>query len=80
MILSQLADANPYCRSEVRLSQTPSSMNLGTTVWDASICLSKYLEKVSKECALAARLSYRLKALYLLHLLPPRLLRDLVLE
>lgn len=28
------------------MSQDPSSMNLGTTVWDASIVLAKFLEKV----------------------------------
>lgn len=33
-------------RSEIRLSQNPSSMNLGTTVWDASIVMAKFLEKV----------------------------------
>lgn len=29
------------------MSQNPSSMNLGTTVWDASIVLAKFLEKVT---------------------------------
>jgi hypothetical protein len=29
-----------------RLSQDPSSLHLGTTVWDASIVLAKWLEKV----------------------------------
>lgn len=74
----------PACRSEVRLSQNPSSMNLGTTgarvryvyfwavctlaivvmvgnasaVWDASICLAKYLEKVG---------AYLLRILYACH-------------
>ena len=30
---------------ELRLQQDPSSHNLGTTVWDASIVLAKFLEK-----------------------------------
>ena len=30
----------------LQLNQDPSSQNLGTTVWDASIVLAKYLEKV----------------------------------
>ena len=29
-----------------RLSQDPNSQHLGTTVWDASIVLAKYLEQV----------------------------------
>mmetsp|Transcript_8292 Transcript_8292/g.25061 ORF Transcript_8292/g.25061 Transcript_8292/m.25061 type:complete len:144 (+) Transcript_8292:136-567(+) len=29
----------------IRLSQNPASEHLGTTVWDASIVLAKYLEK-----------------------------------
>lgn len=33
-------------RVQFRLSQDPNSENLGTTVWDASIVLAKYLEKV----------------------------------
>lgn len=33
----------------LRLAQDPSSENLGTTVWDASIVMAKYFEKV---CAL----------------------------
>ena len=75
---SRLVDADIHCRSEVRLSQTPSSMNLGTTVWDASICLAKYLEKVSRKSALPASLSCRLETLYLLHLLPAGSLRGCV--
>eukprot|EP00955_Chlamydomonas_euryale_P088962 364426-Chlamydomonas_euryale.AAC.28 len=34
------------CRHIIRLSQNPASEHLGTTVWDASIVLAKYLEKV----------------------------------
>lgn len=30
---------------ELKLAQNPSSQNLGTTVWDSSIVLAKYLEK-----------------------------------
>ena len=30
----------------MRISQDPSSLNLGTTVWDAAIVLAKFLEKV----------------------------------
>lgn len=30
----------------MRLKQDPNSENLGTTVWDASIVLAKFLEKV----------------------------------
>lgn len=30
----------------ISLAQDPSSMNLGTSVWDASIVLAKYLELV----------------------------------
>lgn len=30
----------------LRLAQDPSSENLGTTVWDASIVMAKFLEKV----------------------------------
>ena len=30
--------------SELRLSQNPQSLHLGTTVWDASIVLAKWLE------------------------------------
>ncbi len=35
----------PPCSIEFQLAQDPSSHNLGTTVWDASIVLAKYLEK-----------------------------------
>lgn len=35
------------------MSQDPSSLNLGTTVWDASIVLAKYLEKVRADHAKA---------------------------
>ncbi|KAK9904903.1 hypothetical protein WJX75_005147 [Coccomyxa subellipsoidea] len=35
--------------SEVRMSQNPSSLNLGTTVWDASIVLAKFLEKNARK-------------------------------
>lgn len=37
-----------WCHHRVQLTlrQDPSSENLGTTVWDASIVLAKYLEKV----------------------------------
>uniref|UniRef100_A0A061RPL3 Uncharacterized protein n=1 Tax=Tetraselmis sp. GSL018 TaxID=582737 RepID=A0A061RPL3_9CHLO len=31
---------------ELKLEQSPGSDHLGTTVWDASIVLAKYLEKV----------------------------------
>ncbi|CAL8464476.1 g4011 [Coccomyxa elongata] len=34
---------------DVRMSQDPSSMNLGTTVWDASIVLAKFLEKNARK-------------------------------
>lgn len=35
------------CRTPLRLTQNPSSEHLGTTVWDASIVLAKYFERVS---------------------------------
>lgn len=31
---------------DFHLAQDPSSHNLGTTVWDASIVMAKYFEKV----------------------------------
>jgi hypothetical protein len=34
------------CSVPLTLAQDPSSYNLGTTVWDASIVLAKWLEKV----------------------------------
>lgn len=37
------------CSIEFQLYQDPNSSNLGTTVWDASIVLAKYLEKVSRQ-------------------------------
>ena len=48
--------APPHCRRTVlRLSQNPNSEHLGTTVWDASIVMAKYLEKVGQgSSALAA--------------------------
>ncbi len=40
--------ALPSVRSiTLQLAQDPSSNNLGTTVWDASIVLAKYIEKAS---------------------------------
>lgn len=51
--IGQLGESNGFevsvmfvCRVQFRLSQDPNSENLGTTVWDASIVLAKYLEKV----------------------------------
>jgi hypothetical protein len=42
------ADICPaHCRITLRLAQDPSSEHLGTTVWDASIVMAKYFEKVS---------------------------------
>jgi hypothetical protein len=38
-------------RLEIRLSQNPSSLNLGTTVWDASIVMAKFFEKVGMHLA-----------------------------
>lgn len=32
----------------LQLAQDPSSMNLGTSVWDASIVLARYLELVRR--------------------------------
>ena len=37
-----------YCRHPFKLAQDPNSQHLGTTVWDSSIVLAKYLEKVSR--------------------------------
>ena len=34
------------CRHPFKLAQDPNSQHLGTTVWDSSIVLAKYLEKV----------------------------------
>lgn len=34
------------CRVNLRLAQDPNSEHLGTTVWDASIVLAKFFEKV----------------------------------
>lgn len=34
------------CSITLQLAQDPNSNNLGTTVWDASIVLAKYIEKV----------------------------------
>lgn len=39
-------------RVNLRLAQDPNSEHLGTTVWDASIVLAKYFEKVSSAAAL----------------------------
>ena len=36
----------------LQLAQDPSSLNLGTSVWDASIVLAKYLELVRSKRAL----------------------------
>lgn len=33
-------------RHTFKLAQDPNSQHLGTTVWDSSIVLAKYLEKV----------------------------------
>ena len=33
------------CSIDFQLAQDPNSSNLGTTVWDASIVLAKYIEK-----------------------------------
>ncbi|KAK9812794.1 hypothetical protein WJX72_003942 [[Myrmecia] bisecta] len=38
---------------DLHLAQDPSSHNLGTTVWDSSIVLAKYLEKNAKRGELA---------------------------
>jgi len=37
-----------YCRHPFKLAQDPNSQHLGTTVWDSSIVLAKYLEKVRR--------------------------------
>lgn len=37
----------PCCRIDFQLAQDPNSSNLGTTVWDASMVLAKYIEKAS---------------------------------
>ena len=42
------------CRKTLRLAQDPNSQNLGTTVWDASIVLAKWLEKVTAPTRIAA--------------------------
>ena len=41
------ACAPPCCRIDLQLAQDPNSSNLGTTVWDASMVLAKYIEKAS---------------------------------
>jgi hypothetical protein len=47
------------CSVNLRLAQDPSSEHLGTTVWDASIVLAKYFEKV---CGLTRVILYDLSA------------------
>jgi predicted nicotinamide N-methyase len=42
-------EIDAMCRVDICLSQDPNSHNLGTTVWDASIVLAKYLEKNAKK-------------------------------
>lgn len=44
-ILGAHRSEHPH-RMTFRLSQDPNSQHLGTTVWDASIVLAKYLQKV----------------------------------
>lgn len=47
----------PSCarRHTFKLAQDPNSQHLGTTVWDSSIVLAKYLEKV---CCVTCPLVY----------------------
>lgn len=48
----------------LRLAQDPNTEHLGTTVWDASIVLAKYLEKVNQgaRCAAAGEAAPPLRA------------------
>jgi hypothetical protein len=51
--------APPHChRTVLRLSQNPNSEHLGTTVWDASIVMAKYLEKVGQGSSALAATNY----------------------
>lgn len=45
----------------MRLTQNPNTQHLGTTVWDASIVLAKFLEKVGVQAAHGAVFSLRHK-------------------
>lgn len=55
-------DAFEWC---FRLKQDPSSKHLGTTVWDASIVLSKYLERCFRKGELGRKKKSLKKALEL---------------
>ena len=46
------------CRSTFHLLQNPNTNHLGTTVWDSSIVLAKYLEKVQILPAMLAQQSH----------------------
>ena len=51
------------CRLDFQLAQDPNSSNLGTTVWDASIVLAKYIEKVSRRVCVQGRRTGRSRVL-----------------
>ena len=49
LLYSQPPPRLPHARRHpFKLAQDPNSQHLGTTVWDASIVLAKYLEKVNR--------------------------------
>ena len=52
---SHCLTATGCCSMTLRLAQNPNSNNLGSTVWDSSIVLAKYLEKVRGEGASGLR-------------------------
>lgn len=51
MHLVDVGTGTPPLRVRLTLAQDPNSENLGTTVWDASIVLAKFLEKVVQASA-----------------------------